>query len=126
MSCDLDKAIAVALLPSCRNLKRYMHYNSRWEAHVASQKLEGKQLQEIEQKISELEDNITELKDYTWLMQVGLQFASVLMSVLYLFFTNCVHLFLCQCCVISSPCATCASLLMSVRCLFFTTRVHLC
>jgi len=24
----------------CRNLQRYMHYNGRWEAHVASQKLE--------------------------------------------------------------------------------------
>lgn len=47
-----------------------MHYNSRWEAHVASQKLEAKQLGEIEQKISELEDNLTELKDYTWLLQV--------------------------------------------------------
>ena len=69
---DTDKAVTTMLSPSCRNLQRYMHYNSRWEAHVASQKLEGKQLQAIEQKISELEDNITELKDYTWLMQVGL------------------------------------------------------
>ncbi len=47
-----------------------MHYNSRWEAHVASQKLEAKQVDEIKEKIVELEDNGTELKDYTWLSQV--------------------------------------------------------
>lgn len=47
-----------------------MHYNSRWEAHVASQKLEAKQVAEIREKIAELEDNGTELKDYTWLSQV--------------------------------------------------------
>ena len=53
-----------------RNLQRYMHYNGRWEAHVASQKLETKQVDEIKEKIVELEDNGTELKDYTWLSQV--------------------------------------------------------
>ena len=53
-----------------RNLQRYMHYNSRWEAHVASQKLEAKQVADIREKIAELEDNGTELKDYTWLSQV--------------------------------------------------------
>lgn len=53
-----------------RNLQRYIHYNSRWEAHVASQKLEAKQVAEIREKIAELEDNGTELKDYTWLSQV--------------------------------------------------------
>ena len=47
-----------------------MHYNGRWEAHVASQKLETKQVDEIKEKIVELEDNGTELKDYTWLSQV--------------------------------------------------------
>lgn len=54
----------------CRNLQRYIHYNSRWEAHVASQNLETKQVAEIKEKIIELEDNGTELKDYTWLSQV--------------------------------------------------------
>lgn len=65
------------LRPACmlslcthRNLQRYIHYNSRWEAHVASQKLEAKQVAEIREKIAELEDNGTELKDYTWLSQV--------------------------------------------------------
>ena len=53
-----------------RNLQRYIHYNSRWEAHVASQKLEAKHSAEIREKIAELEDNGTELKDYTWLSQV--------------------------------------------------------
>ena len=53
-----------------RNLQRYIHYNSRWEAHIASQKLEAKQVAEIREKIAELEDNGTELKDYTWLSQV--------------------------------------------------------
>lgn len=60
----------MSLFLCCRNLKRYIHYNSRWEAQVASQKLEGDQLQKTEQKISELEENMTEVKDYTWLMQV--------------------------------------------------------
>lgn len=56
----------------CRNLQRYIHYNSRWEAQVASQKLEAKQLELLQQKITELEDNMSELKDYTWLLQVQL------------------------------------------------------
>ena len=47
-----------------------MHYNSRWEAHVASLKLETKEVEDIKEKISGLEDNGTELKDYTWLTQV--------------------------------------------------------
>lgn len=61
------------LLTSClmhRNLQRYIHYNSRWEAHVASSKLEEEQVAEIRKKVAELEDNGTELKDYTWLSQV--------------------------------------------------------
>ncbi|DBA73929.1 hypothetical protein WJX79_003500 [Trebouxia sp. C0005] len=62
---DADKKINEAQ----RNLQRYMHYNGRWEAHVASQKLETKQVDEIKEKIVELEDNGTELKDYTWLSQ---------------------------------------------------------
>ncbi|KAL3137000.1 hypothetical protein ABBQ32_006592 [Trebouxia sp. C0010 RCD-2024] len=62
---DVDKKINEAQ----RNLQRYIHYNSRWEAHVASQKLEAKQVAEIREKIAELEDNGTELKDYTWLSQ---------------------------------------------------------
>ncbi|DBB04542.1 TPA: hypothetical protein ACH3X1_012624 [Trebouxia sp. C0004] len=62
---DADKKINAAQ----RNLQRYMHYNGRWEAHVASQKLEAKQVDEIKEKIVELEDNGTELKDYTWLSQ---------------------------------------------------------
>ena len=37
---------------------------------MASQKLEAKQLEVLQQKISELEDNMSELKDYTWLLQV--------------------------------------------------------
>ena len=47
-----------------------MHYSGRWEAHVASQKLEAKQVTEIKEKIAELEDNASNLKDYTWLLQV--------------------------------------------------------
>lgn len=63
-------ALQSCFLVPLRNLQRYMHYNSRWEAHVASQKLEAKQVDEIKEKIVELEDNGTELKDYTWLSQV--------------------------------------------------------
>lgn len=62
---DADKKVNEAQ----RNLQRYIHYNSRWEAHVASQNLETKQVAEIKEKIIELEDNGTELKDYTWLSQ---------------------------------------------------------
>jgi Ariadne domain len=33
---------------SCRDLKRYHHYLGRWEAHVASQKLEEEQTKTIQ------------------------------------------------------------------------------
>ena len=72
---DKSTLWTVAML---RNLQRYIHYNSRWEAHVASQKLEARQVADIREKIAELEDNGTQLKDYTWLSQVVLICHSIL------------------------------------------------
>lgn len=71
-----------------RNLQRYIHYNSRWEAHVASQKLEAKQVADIREKIAELEDNGTELKDYTWLSQVPAALQHVLFVLDHMYSTQ--------------------------------------
>ncbi|KAH7442031.1 hypothetical protein KP509_03G067700 [Ceratopteris richardii] len=55
-----------------RDLKRYMHYHSRWQAHMESLKLEGKQRVVVQDKIAKLEASESLVKDYSWLT-VGLQ-----------------------------------------------------
>lgn len=54
---------------SDRQLRRYLHYYTRWRAHLASQKQEVHSKEQVKAKIVVLEDKDTELKDYTWLMQ---------------------------------------------------------
>lgn len=55
-----------------RDLKRYMHYHSRWQAHIESLKLEAKQKVVVQEKIAKLEASESLVKDYSWLT-VGLQ-----------------------------------------------------
>lgn len=69
---EADQRIADA----ARDLKRYHHYLGRWEAHVASQKLEEEQTKAIQEKIAALEalepgaaGGAPALKDFTWLTQ---------------------------------------------------------
>ena len=54
----------------CRNLKRFMHYCGRWEAHEASHLLEEKLQAATQAKIATLEDTELELKDWSWLLAV--------------------------------------------------------
>eukprot|EP00249_Psilotum_nudum_P023988 c29050_g1_i1 orf=252-2135(-) len=55
-----------------RDLKRYIHYHSRWQAHMDSLKLEAKQREVVQEKIAKLEASESLVKDYTWLTN-GLQ-----------------------------------------------------
>jgi len=55
-----------------RDLKRYIHYQSRWKAHMDSLKLESKQRETLEATISDLERKESGVKDYSWLTN-GLQ-----------------------------------------------------
>lgn len=55
-----------------RDLKRYMHYHSRWQAHTESLKLEAKQKVNVQDKIAKLEASESLVKDYSWLT-IGLQ-----------------------------------------------------
>ena len=55
-----------------RDLKRYMHYHSRWLAHTESLKLEAKQKGVVQDKIAKLEVSESLVKDYSWLT-TGLQ-----------------------------------------------------
>ncbi|CAL8462233.1 g1764 [Coccomyxa elongata] len=52
-----------------RNVKRYMHYYTRWEAHMKSSKAEAETRTSTQEKIAALEDNTSLLKDYSWLSQ---------------------------------------------------------
>eukprot|EP00850_Spirogloea_muscicola_P009454 SM000053S17411 [mRNA] locus=s53:270701:276464:+ [translate_table: standard] len=55
-----------------RDLKRYIHYHSRWKGHMDSLKFEKKQREMVQAKISKLEASESLVKDYTWLTS-GLQ-----------------------------------------------------
>eukprot|EP00250_Pteridium_aquilinum_P014885 c22261_g1_i1 orf=390-2255(+) len=55
-----------------RDLKRYTHYHSRWQAHMESLKLEAKQKVSVQDKIAKLEASESLVKDYSWLT-IGLQ-----------------------------------------------------
>lgn len=55
-----------------RDLKRYIHYHSRWQAHMESLKLEAKQKEVVQDKIAKLEASESLVKDYSWLT-IGLQ-----------------------------------------------------
>ena len=55
-----------------RDLKRYMHYHLRWQAHMESLKLEAKQRETVQDKIAKLEASESLVKDYSWLT-TGLQ-----------------------------------------------------
>ena len=48
-----------------------MHYHSRWEAHMNSQKLEAEQKTKLLAKINKLEQSKSTLKDYAWLSQAS-------------------------------------------------------
>lgn len=60
---DLDKKITDAQ----RLIKRFLHYDTRYQAHVQSLRLEQKQTQAINEKIQQMEESESSLKDYTWL-----------------------------------------------------------
>lgn len=55
-----------------RDLKRYIHYHSRWQAHMDSLKLEARQKEVVQEKIAKLEASESLVKDYSWLTN-GLQ-----------------------------------------------------
>ncbi|KAG6544638.1 hypothetical protein Mapa_013943 [Marchantia paleacea] len=55
-----------------RDLKRYIHYHSRWKGHMDSLKFEEKQREVVQQKIVALEASESLVKDYSWLTN-GLQ-----------------------------------------------------
>ncbi|KAL3678073.1 hypothetical protein R1sor_021029 [Riccia sorocarpa] len=55
-----------------RDLKRYIHYHSRWKGHMDSLKFEEKQREVVQQKIIALEASESLVKDYSWLTN-GLQ-----------------------------------------------------
>ncbi|GLJ22723.1 hypothetical protein SUGI_0428140 [Cryptomeria japonica] len=55
-----------------RDLKRYIHYHSRWKAHMDSLKLEAKQRESVQTTILDLEKMESGVKDYSWLTN-GLQ-----------------------------------------------------
>lgn len=51
-----------------RQLKRYLHYYTRWQAHMDSQRHEQRQQQEIADKIGVLEAAQTsDMHDFSWL-----------------------------------------------------------
>ncbi|KAK9817712.1 hypothetical protein WJX72_001099 [[Myrmecia] bisecta] len=62
---EMDKKIDEA----ARNVQRYMHYHTRWDAHMQSQKLEQAQSGGIQEKIAKLEDDQDTLQDFSWLAQ---------------------------------------------------------
>lgn len=49
------------------DLKRYIHYHSRWKGHLDSLKLEQKQEEAVKEKIIGLEESQCQVKDYSWL-----------------------------------------------------------
>eukprot|EP01018_Ginkgo_biloba_P032064 Gb_09093 [translate_table: standard] len=55
-----------------RDLKRYIHYQSRWKAHIDSLKLEVKQRESVHATILALERKESGVRDYSWLTN-GLQ-----------------------------------------------------
>ncbi|CAM6090132.1 unnamed protein product [Calypogeia fissa] len=55
-----------------RDLKRYIHYHSRWKGHMDSLKFVEKQREGVQQKIIALEASESLVKDYSWLSN-GLQ-----------------------------------------------------
>lgn len=55
-----------------RDLKRYIHYHSRWKGHMDSLKFEKKQKDSVMEKIRALEASECQVKDYSWLT-IGLQ-----------------------------------------------------
>lgn len=55
-----------------RDLKRYIHYHSRWQAHMDSLQLESNQKEVVQGKIAKLEASESLVKDYSWLTN-GLQ-----------------------------------------------------
>jgi len=55
-----------------RQLERYVHYHTRWKAHMdslAMEKRQGKWFSTIKDKLKKMETNDEELNDYTWLHQ---------------------------------------------------------
>ncbi len=61
---------ACAICP-CRNLKRYLHYLTRYEAHLQSLKLEEKQRTAIDMKIDQMIEQESSVSNYSWLNEVG-------------------------------------------------------
>jgi hypothetical protein len=57
------------LLPR-RNLKRYLHYLTRYEAHLQSLKLEEKQRTAIDKKIDQMMEQEASVSNYSWLNEV--------------------------------------------------------
>eukprot|EP00245_Coleochaete_scutata_P002211 TRINITY_DN1290_c0_g1_i1.p1 TRINITY_DN1290_c0_g1~~TRINITY_DN1290_c0_g1_i1.p1 ORF type:complete len:712 (-),score=157.04 TRINITY_DN1290_c0_g1_i1:783-2918(-) len=55
-----------------RQLKRYIHYHSRFQGHMNSLKFEEDKKNEVADRISKLEESEQMVKDYTWLNN-GLQ-----------------------------------------------------
>eukprot|EP00898_Chlorokybus_atmophyticus_P007190 jgi/Chlat1/7472/Chrsp6S09193 len=66
---EKEKAAAQA----SRDLQRYLHYHSRWKAHMDSQKLEQKQKENTEAKIARLEESDSTVRGYSWLTNGLLQ-----------------------------------------------------
>ncbi|KAK9856794.1 hypothetical protein WJX84_001675 [Apatococcus fuscideae] len=52
-----------------RDHKRYTHYNTRYEAHMQSLKMENKQREDMVAKIQQLEQEDSSAQDSSWLMQ---------------------------------------------------------
>ncbi|GAQ81569.1 hypothetical protein KFL_000840120 [Klebsormidium nitens] len=49
------------------DLKRYMHYHTRWKGHMESLRLEDKQREVVQSKIAILEESESVVRDYSWL-----------------------------------------------------------
>lgn len=62
---DADSKISTA----ARNIKRFQHYQQRWEAHMASQRAEAELREKVGQNIEQSEAQQTTLADYSWLTQ---------------------------------------------------------
>ena len=59
----------------CRNIKRFQHYQRRWEAHAASKKLEDGLRARAATTIAGLEATQTSHLDHAWLTQVPCRFS---------------------------------------------------
>ncbi|XVF63939.1 hypothetical protein PTKIN_Ptkin09bG0126800 [Pterospermum kingtungense] len=61
---DYEKTIGLAK----HYLERYIHYHSRYKAHIDSLKLESKLKETIIGKIKRLEENVSTSKDFSWII----------------------------------------------------------